>query len=245
MSMTYADFVKKYPAYASTISLDELRASDYSRLDHAGQIYLDYTGGGLYADSQVRQHQQMLLEGVFGNPHSSNPTSQAATKLIDSARASVLKFFNADPDEYDVIFTQNASGALKVVGEAYPFGPGDQYLLTFDNHNSVNGIREFARAKGARVTYAPVIPPDMRIDDELHGFAGQFVGHLEVLSLVGHRAVLAHFALHAVVKDRIQLGRLLAQQADVRQVLLVAGQRGLAVQSVMGRAMIDLFDPGP
>jgi len=121
----------------------------------------------MYADSQVKQHQQMLLSGVFGNPHSSNPTSLAATKLVESARESVLRFFNADPDEYDVIFTQNASGALKVVGEAYPFEPGDQYLLTFDNHNSVNGIREFAHARGAEVTYVPVSLPDMRVDESM------------------------------------------------------------------------------
>src|SRR5512137_632418 len=158
-------FLAKYPSYKSTSSIDELRAADYSRLDHAGQVYLDYTGGGLYADSQVKQHQQMLLDGVFGNPHSSNPTSLAATQLIESARESVLRFFNADPNEYDVIFTQNASGALKVVGEAYPFGPGDQYLLTFDNHNSVNGIREFAHARGAQVTYIPAVLPDMRVDE--------------------------------------------------------------------------------
>ena len=29
-------------------------------------------------------------------------------------------------------------------------GPSGRFLATFDNHNSVNGIREFARAKGAR-----------------------------------------------------------------------------------------------
>ena len=34
-------------------------------------------------------------------------------------------------------------------GEAYPLHGGDRFLLTFDNHNSVNGIREFARARGA------------------------------------------------------------------------------------------------
>jgi selenocysteine lyase/cysteine desulfurase len=79
----------------------------------------------------------------------------------------VLRFFNADPEEYDVIFSQNASGALKVVGEAYPFGPGDQYLLTFDNHNSVNGIREFAHARGAEVTYIPASLPDMRVDESM------------------------------------------------------------------------------
>ena len=92
--MSYKDFLAKYPAYKSTLSLDELRASDYSRLDHAGQVYLDYTGGGLYANSQVKKHQQMLLEGVFGNPHSSNPTSLAATKLVEFGarkRAAILQ----------------------------------------------------------------------------------------------------------------------------------------------------------
>ncbi len=165
MDKTFSAFLKKYPIYESTLKIDELRASDYARLDRAGQVYLDYTGGGLYADSQVRKHQEILLAGVFGNPHSSNPTSMAATRLVEDARAHVLRFFNADPAEYDVAFTPNASGALKLVGEAYPFGPGDHYLLTFDNHNSVNGIREFAHARGATVTYVPLALPDLRIPD--------------------------------------------------------------------------------
>jgi selenocysteine lyase/cysteine desulfurase len=160
----YSDFVQKYPAYDRTHDIDELRERDYTRLDRLGQIYLDSTGGELYAESQVRLHQQLLAENVFGNPHSFNPTSQASTRLINQTRRTVLQFFNADPDEYTVIFSQNASGALKLVGESYPFGPGSRYLLTFDNHNSVNGIREFAHAKGAEVTYIPVTLPDMRAD---------------------------------------------------------------------------------
>jgi molybdenum cofactor sulfurtransferase len=152
--------------YAGTRILDELRTTEYARLDRDGHVYLDYTGGSLYADAQVRAHAELLLGGVFGNPHSTNPTSLAMTLLVEEARASVLEFFDASPDEYTVIFTQNASGALKLVGESYPFGPDGVFLLTFDNHNSVNGIREFVRARGATVTYAPVIPPDLRIDDE-------------------------------------------------------------------------------
>jgi molybdenum cofactor sulfurtransferase len=162
----YADFVQKYPAYDTTHDLDELRDRDYSRLDRLGQIYLDYTGGGLYAESQLRAHQKLLAENVFGNPHSSNPTSQVATRLIESTRQTILQFFNADPAEYTIIFSLNASGALKLVGESYPFGPGSHYLLTFDNHNSVNGIREFAHAKGAEVTYIPAELPDMRVNIE-------------------------------------------------------------------------------
>ncbi len=160
----FVAFLKAYPAYPTTRILDDLRASEYARLDIGGHIYLDYTGGGLYAESQLRRHNKLLSEHVFGNPHSSNPTSQAATELVEHAREYVLKFLNADSEEYLAIFTSNASGALKLVGESYPF-PGGRYLLTFDNHNSVKGIREFAHARGADVTYIPIALPDMRVDE--------------------------------------------------------------------------------
>ena len=85
---------------------------------------------------------------------------------MESARQFVLDYFHAPADEYVCIFTQNASGALKIIGESYPFGEGCQYTLIFDNHNSVNGIREYARAKGADVRYIPVVLPDLRVDEE-------------------------------------------------------------------------------
>ncbi len=162
---TQAAFVRQYPTYASTALLDELRATEYARLDQQSHVYLDYTGGGLYAESQLREHMALLTTHVFGNPHSTNPASQAMTDVVERTRAAILTYFNADPDEYEAIFTLNASGALKLVGESYPFGPGGRYLLTFDNHNSVNGIREFARSKGAQFTYIPVTPPDLRVDE--------------------------------------------------------------------------------
>lgn len=160
----FETFLSKYPAYQNTQIIDELRRTDYARLDAGEHVYFDYTGGGLYADSQIEKHQKLLRENVFGNPHSSNPTSLAATRLVEETREYILKFFNADPDEYLAIFTSNASGALKLVGESYPF-PGGRYLLTFDNHNSVNGIREFAHARGAEVTYLPVMLPNMTADE--------------------------------------------------------------------------------
>jgi len=165
LQSAFVDFQQRCPSYETTQLLDDLRAADYSRLDALGHVYLDYTGGGIYAASQLEQHMKLLAGGVFGNPHSVNPTSMAMTELDERARAYVLQFFNADPDEYIVIFTPNASGALKLVGESYPFEENGQYLLTFDNHNSVNGIREFARRKGAPFTYSPVLPPDLRLDE--------------------------------------------------------------------------------
>jgi molybdenum cofactor sulfurtransferase len=147
--------------------LEELREKEFARLDAGGHVYLDYTGAGLYADSQLRDHLELLQQNVFGNPHSLNPSSAAMTELVEQARAAVLAFFRAASDEYVAIFTPNATGALRLVGEAYPFHEGDRFLLTFDNHNSVNGIREFARARGAETTYVPSEPSELRVDDTL------------------------------------------------------------------------------
>jgi molybdenum cofactor sulfurtransferase len=162
-----AAFRRAHPRYDDTAVLDELRASDFARLDAGEHVYLDYTGAGLYADSQLREHLDLLRQNVFGNPHSLNPTSAAMTELVERARRAVLDFFRASPDEYVAIFTPNATGALRLVGEAYPFRPGDRFLLTFDNHNSVNGIREFARARGAETSYVPSEAPDLRVDENL------------------------------------------------------------------------------
>lgn len=168
MSPTTAEaienFLKAWPEFAPGGPVDRLRAHEFGRLDADGHVYLDYTGAGLPGSSQIRRHADLLLGRVLGNPHSQNPTSQLATELVEQARRHVLSFFNASPDDYVVIFTANASQALKLIGESYPFGPGKRFVLTFDNHNSVNGIREFARAAGAEITYVPVVPPDLRVE---------------------------------------------------------------------------------
>ena len=161
----YADFVQRHPGYDAGGRLDALRARDFGRLVRSGDVYLDYTGGGLYAESLVQAHAALLASHVFGNPHSANPSSAAMTARVESVRRAILAHFGADPAEYLVIFTANASGALKLVAESYPFAAGSTCLLSYDNHNSVNGIREYAHAGGSRVRYAPVRPPDMRLDE--------------------------------------------------------------------------------
>jgi selenocysteine lyase/cysteine desulfurase len=168
---TARTFSSAYPSYASTRVLDELRAKEYPAL--ARHTYLDFTAGNLYATSQLTRHVELLQHHVFGNPHSTNPASTTSNEFIASARAAVLRFFGASPDDWEVVFTANASQALKLVGESYPFEAGDRFLLTFDNHNSVNGIREFARARGATASYVPIVLPEMRVDetDLVRGFA--------------------------------------------------------------------------
>jgi hypothetical protein len=102
-------------------TFEELRAKEFSRLDESGYVYLDYTGSALYAASHIRDHENFLEHHVLGNPHSENPASAAATRIVEDTRRDVLDFFGADPEDYTAIFTANASAALKLVGESYPF----------------------------------------------------------------------------------------------------------------------------
>ncbi len=142
------------------ISFEALRDREFSRLDAQDHAYLDYAGSALYGDSQLRAHQAMLSEGIFGNPHSDSGPSRTSTAIIVASRRRVLQFLDADESTHDVCFTANTSAAIKLVAESYPFGADSTFLLSADNHNSVNGIREYARRAGARVRYIP-------LDDEL------------------------------------------------------------------------------
>ncbi|MCT2582033.1 aminotransferase class V-fold PLP-dependent enzyme [Actinophytocola gossypii] len=153
--------------YGRTGRLDELRRTEYGYLDEQGHLYLDYTGAGLAARAQLRAHADRLGGTLFGNPHSVNPTSEAATELVERTRARVLRHLNADPAEYAAVFTANATGAARLVGEAYPFSRRTRLVLTFDNHNSVNGLREFARRGHAATSYVPTEPPELRVDTEV------------------------------------------------------------------------------
>jgi selenocysteine lyase/cysteine desulfurase len=151
---------------------DELREREFSRLDAQRHVYLDYAGSALYGDSQLRAHHALLREGLFGNPHSDSAPSRASTAVIDAARRRVLRFFDVDETTHDVCFTANTSAAIKLVAEGYAFGPEAGCFLAADNHNSVNGIREYARRAGARVRYLPLddelrmIEPDVLLAEE-------------------------------------------------------------------------------
>jgi len=159
-------FLSAYPGYQSTALLDRLRASDYSYLDAGGHVYLDYTGAGLPAQAQLDAHADRIGSACFGNPHLQSPASAASTELVERARLAVLAHFSAPPEEYVAIFTPNATGACRLVGESYPFGPRTPLVLTWDNHNSVNGIREFATSRGAVTRYVPFGSPELRVDDD-------------------------------------------------------------------------------
>ncbi len=159
-----SSFLRRHAEFDAS-RLDRLRATEYGRLDAQGQVYLDYTGGGLYAESQLSDHLDLLAAHGARQPALHQPDLRGDDRAGRARAHGGAALLQRVADEYCVVFTPNATGALKLVGEAYPFEPGSRFLLTSDNHNSVNGMREFARASGATTTYLPSTPPSLRVDD--------------------------------------------------------------------------------
>ncbi|MEO8619901.1 MAG: aminotransferase class V-fold PLP-dependent enzyme [bacterium] len=150
-------------ASLATPDFAALRAHEFARLDAHGHAYLDFTGASLYPESLVVSHAAMLRDSVLGNPHAENPASLESTSLVADARRHVLRFLDADPAQYAVCFTANATAALGLVAAGYRCTPDAPLVLSADNHNSVNGIREFATRGGAPVHYLP-LDAELRLD---------------------------------------------------------------------------------
>lgn len=149
----YNSFLKEYgkiedgkQIYGYNGKLDRIRKTE---TPHFGdQIYLDYTGSGLYQQRQIKKYTKMLLTELHGNTHSTSAAAKRTEKKVSEARERIVKFFNTSLDEYSVIFTAGATGALKLVAESFPFEKDSLYLYTKENHNSVLGIRELAKENG-------------------------------------------------------------------------------------------------
>jgi aminotransferase class V len=98
------------------VGIAALRRQEFTRLDRTGCTYLDYAGAALYPESLVRRDARQLATQVTGNPHSESAPSRKATASLDQARALTLGMLDADSRDYEVIFTPNASGALRICG---------------------------------------------------------------------------------------------------------------------------------
>ncbi|MCY1014168.1 aminotransferase class V-fold PLP-dependent enzyme [Pyxidicoccus sp. MSG2] len=147
-----AAFLAEHPEYPDG-EVEALRRDEFSRLDDSQEAYLDHVGGTLAPESLIEHDYQVLKRTILGNPHTGSKATEAAH---EKARSEIYRFFRCSPEEYEIIFTPNASGAIRIVAESFPFEDGSELLLTKDNHTSVHGIREFAKSKGVSVKYVPL-----------------------------------------------------------------------------------------
>lgn len=114
---------------------------------HLDAIYLDHAGTTLYSKSLMERFASDMITSLYGNPHSSSTPSQLSTRRIEDIRLRVLQFFNADPEDFEVIFVANATAGIKLVMDSFR-GSEDGFLYGYhkDAHTSLIGVRENAVA---------------------------------------------------------------------------------------------------
>ncbi|KAK6334526.1 hypothetical protein TWF730_003740 [Orbilia blumenaviensis] len=130
-------------SYSSKI--EEIRRNEYGYLNDV--TYLDHAGCTLYPSSLMHRYAQDLTSNLFGNPHSASPSSMLSSTRVETVRSRVLKFFNASPDHFDLVFVANATAAIKVVMEGFrELEEGYWYGYHRDSHTSLVGVREHSKA---------------------------------------------------------------------------------------------------
>ncbi|PWY85985.1 molybdenum cofactor sulfurase [Aspergillus heteromorphus CBS 117.55] len=133
-------------AYARGYSedVDVIREREYPLLKDT--TYLDHAGTTLYAKSLIESFSRDLTSNLYGNPHSMSAPSQLSTQRVDDIRLRALRFFNADPDEFDLVFVANATAGIKLVAESLREASprGFWYGYHVDAHTSLVGARELA-----------------------------------------------------------------------------------------------------
>ncbi|KAH2981118.1 hypothetical protein KXW58_002222 [Aspergillus fumigatus] len=129
--------------------VDTIREREYPQLKDT--TYLDHAGTTLYAKSLIESFSRELTSNLFGNPHSLSTSSQLSTQRVDDVRLRALRFFKADPEEFDLVFVANATAAIKLVADGMRDSTrqGFWYGYHVDAHTSLVGVRELAE-KGGR-----------------------------------------------------------------------------------------------
>ncbi|KAF6265693.1 pyridoxal phosphate-dependent transferase [Scenedesmus sp. NREL 46B-D3] len=98
---------------------------------------------------------ELLQSATFSNPHSRSPCGLKTTQALEEAVQLVLKFFNADPKQYTIIWTSGATQGLKMVGEYFPWTSGPDW--TCSGVVPAGGVSDKAVGKASKC--GPV-PPD-------------------------------------------------------------------------------------
>ncbi|MCH9780899.1 MAG: cysteine desulfurase [Alphaproteobacteria bacterium] len=114
----------------------------------------------------VIQAQSRAMEQEYANVHrGAHWLAAQATEHYEAARSRVQRFVNA-PHRHEVIFTSNATAAINLVANTFPFKPGDRVLVTKQEHHS-NIVPWFllrARIPDIQIDFVDLNPDDHTID---------------------------------------------------------------------------------
>jgi molybdenum cofactor sulfurtransferase len=108
-------------------------------------IYLDHGGTTLAPKTLLESFCGEMQRTLLANPHSDSANPSVTAVMVEQTRLAVLNMFNADPAHFDVVFTANATAAMKLVTEGFSGqDEGFDYCYHRNSHTSLVGVRELA-----------------------------------------------------------------------------------------------------
>ncbi|KAF1946156.1 PLP-dependent transferase [Clathrospora elynae] len=120
-----------------------MRNSEYPMLK--GITYLDHGGTTLTPRSLLNSFCHEMQAVLLANPHSDASNPSASAIMVEETRHQVLRMLNADPAYFDIVFTANATAAIKLVTEGFSGSEdGFDYYYHRNSHTSLVGVRELA-----------------------------------------------------------------------------------------------------
>lgn len=141
----------------------EEEKSIFAEFQRLGEnTYLDHAGTTLYSEKQIEYAEKVLKENLFCNPH----TCKVTGDLVDQVRFRILNHFNIDSNNYAVVFTANATAALKMVGEYFDFGTEGRFYYCQENHTSVLGMREVVKTNEVHVLTKDELIENLKINKD-------------------------------------------------------------------------------
>ena len=160
-------------------------------------IYLDNAATTAVC-KEAKEAMVPLLEDEYGNPSANYPFGDRAGSIVERARIRIAGMINANPE--NIIFTSGGtesdnSAVLKIKDIE-----NSHIITTKIEHHAVLNTCEYARKKGAEVTYLNVNPDGEINIDELEKsikentrlisvmFANNEIGTIEPIAKIGRLA---------------------------------------------------------
>ncbi|KZV57222.1 molybdenum cofactor sulfurase [Dorcoceras hygrometricum] len=150
---SYVQFVKTYPKYEETATIDKIRAQEYGKLDDSNHC-VTLTMSGLASSRSLKliNLKAQLIHGGEGS------------ELESAIKKRIMDFLKISQNDYHIAFTANKSSAYKLVAESYPFQSSRKLLTVYDHESeALEGMINVSEKRGARVMAAEFKWPRMRI----------------------------------------------------------------------------------
>lgn len=123
---------------------------------HPKLVYLDSTATSLKPQSVIDAERKYYEDNGATVHRGVYDLSVKATDLYEGAREKVRQFVHAKSIK-EIVFTRNATEAINIVANAFPFKPGEVILISeMEHHSNIVPWQKIRDEKGIELRWIPV-----------------------------------------------------------------------------------------